>query len=1066
MGKEMNISLIAHGELFGFPAEFGIARIGGETVIAGSLHTEGRQLCEFIQNKEVNVTDLVGSISVFPKAEAFSIDFASKAGSYTIILTFTGVACGIILTDSSKQLLLILKTERLRTGNKFERFVAEITGWLRINTLLLVVQNRGGGNSLGLLRQLSDEFATASIPPGYETYQLMATGIFDLEKTGFGQCVKKLSGLHQLKFAIGGNLADQTFGARLMGDPIETDIFIMDGLMFGIQKSATDFLCQASGTFIFKLGNYRLGFTLCGTVSNTSFTLSASSLPGVCLPLNSRLSFSDLGLSIGVTPTGLSLGMIGRLNTNNLSVFGGFVINPTPLPEVILLTAALTSATGRISLKDFIVEIADIHWELVNCLDVVAIGDFDLTDTSLPNGITGYPDNMNDENYEKDKSSIESRVVDEFNRKMDSALRINGQGQLSPLGNNSGQFILTDKGTMRHYRIDRNGRISLNCQIYVCTQSVTLGEYNMPVGFFACGTLEIFGKKARFLFLINKGKSLVTLIQIQKIDLAGIFVISKSSKLLPMEAINGGLAGQLVKPNDDGAILYLSIQKDKGEVVFYLNAYISILYIFKFEALIIIKDRWVTIDIEYVFCGFKVLFKLKGGYLNFSTANFEANVVFDTSGFLDIVKKAQEKLKSAAQSVKSNIEATLKKINEAQASVNNLLSKINEYNNRIAQCKRDISKAKWYQFWIKIARCAEIAGLEIAKAGVYVAIGVANAALEVAKAAVKLGGAVAVGVLDSLAYIINAVTQILWIKSFELGITVNSTSKKINARLVLIVLGKEVQIGGELDINGLIDNIKSFVTGKISHQSDQAIEDIKGGKTSRAIEAGEGPDQTILAACSDLTGNKERYAELLALRESVNSLFIDSNNAYFDAYNEEEPGARESACHLTALHWEEERFEEQHSESFDDRFVDSLDTVIQTIRQEKSASRADLSDEMDRKMDELLDTVRMLNSNNKSRAQRASSRESLFARLERNTDAKRRSMRTRAANAEISAEEANERYVNTMSNLLDVYLGDKKGAVAEDLRRTLGIALYQFRNPDGTFSKHDNDDHSGDDEDL
>lgn len=71
----------------------------------------------------------------------------------------------------------------------------------------------------------------------------------------------------------------------------------------------------------------------------------------------------------------------------------------------------------------------------------------------------------------------------------------------------------------------------------------------------------------------------------------------------------------------------------------------------------------------------------------------------------------------------------------------------------------------------KIARGLEIAGLEVAKAGVYVAIGVAHGALEVAKAALKLGDTVVSTVLKSIAYVISAATQILWIKSFELGIT-------------------------------------------------------------------------------------------------------------------------------------------------------------------------------------------------------------------------------------------------------------------------------------------------------
>lgn len=48
--------------------------------------------------------------------------------------------------------------------------------------------------------------------------------------------------------------------------------------------------------------------------------------------------------------------------------------------------------------------------------------------------------------------------------------------------------------------------------------------------------------------------------------------MDKSEKALPAESIDGGAAGQFVKADNkeskEGAILYLHIQKDKGEVTF------------------------------------------------------------------------------------------------------------------------------------------------------------------------------------------------------------------------------------------------------------------------------------------------------------------------------------------------------------------------------------------------------------------------------------------------------------------------------------------------------------------
>ncbi len=1065
MSKKTNISLVANGEVFGFPAEFGIARINDETTIAGSLDTKGKNPDDFIQNKELGITELSGQLTILPKSGTdFSVSFVKKPKQTAFMLTSSGIACGILLTEEAKQMLLTLNTSCLNNGNKFEQFVYDVAEWAKISELALIVRNKGGKN-YSFPQQLSKEFDSIIIPESYKTYQLIATGIFNLGKTDFGKCINTLTKQNHLFFSVGGSFTEKSFGAQLISEKIETGTFILENFMFGLQKSSSGFYCIAAGTFIFKLENNHIGFTLSGAVSPKSFMLSAASLPSVRIPLNSRLSFSDLALSIGVNSGKVLFGMTGRLNTNNLSIFAGFAVNP---PRITLFTAALTSNTGCISLKDIVVEIADIQWEVINCLDEIAIGDFDIQEACLPNGgIKNFPTDNNAENYNEIKKSIEANVINDFNVKMGNTLKIEGDAQLTPLGTN--QYVLTDKGTMRHYRIDSNGKISLNCQIYVCFQQTKLGNYDMPAGFFICGTLEIFGTKTRFLFSVNKGKSLVALVQMDRINiLNGLFVLEKSKKILPVEPVNGGVAGQLIKPDNKGATLYLNIQKDKGELTFYVSAHLSILKkLFEFDTLVLIKNRSVYVNIETQLAGFKTTFNLEAGYKDFCKSDFKAGVIFDTSGFREILEQAQKELKSAAESVERGVKEATRKVDEAQQSVLNLQRKIDGYNSRISQCKNDISRARWYQIGKKIARGVEIAGLEIAKAGVYVAIGVAYGALEIAKAALKLGGAIVSTVLKSLAYIINAATQILWIKSFGLNIKVTPKELKIGAELILTIFGNDVTLEGELNLTGLVNNINTFVSDGVKAKSNKLIEDIRNGEVTRGIEAAKNNeiDMAFINEYCDLNKNKERYEELLLLRDAADDLFIDSNNAYFDAFNEEHPDERETACHLTELRWEEEIFHEQHSDAFDREFVESLDNVIQVIKQEKAINRAGISDEMENKMDNLLHTVESINAEKENRTKRAKERESLFSRVERNMDMKRNTVRAKAAGAEIDAEEANKMYADDLSRLIEQHLSDKKGETAEELKRSLAITLYQFRNPDNTFRKQDNDYSNDDDND-
>lgn len=1060
MKQHINSILLAEGELFGFPATFGIGRMQGELTVMGFLSTRGRQPSDLMNCEDVGVSSLTSHLTVIPASSSdFSVEFVRQPRYSALSLTFPGLNCGITLSGDSRQLLLFLSTDRLKSGNTFERAVAEVAGWLGISRLALIARQNGAGQDLHLLQQFFPDFKGIELSPACTAYQLLALGEFNLSLNRFGQCIRQLTGLQTVQFMVGGSLSDQSFGAQLSSGRIETEGFIFDGLNFQIQKSATGFFCAVSGTFIFKLDGRPLSFTMSGSVSNTSFVLSASS--DARIPLNTRLSFSDLGLSIGVTPSGLTLGMIGRINTPRLSLFGGFAFGPYP-PKITLLTAALTSDTGRISLRDLIVEVVDIQWDALECLDVIAVGDFDLTETRLAGGVKPIPSDVSLADYDTARQNQVRDVVADFNHQIDSALHITGEAQLTPLGNDTGQYILTDKDTMRHYRIDCNGKITLNCQLYICAEPLMLGNSQLPAGFFICGTLELFGKKIRFLFLADEGKSLVSLVQMDRVALGSFFILEKSQKPLPMEPINGGLAGQLVQSSGNGPVMYLNVQREKAELTFYLSAHISILSVFRLDTLVLIRDRMVFVNIEYIYWGFKTVLNLQGGVKDFASAGFKLSIVFDTSGFLEIIQKAQDHLKSAAQSVKSSIEDATRKLDEAQREVVSLQRQIDDFNRRIEECRQIIRRTKWYKFWIKVARAAEIAGLEIAKAGVKVAIGVAYGTLELAKKALKLGSDVVGGVLNSLAYVIGAVTRLLWIKSFELGAEVTASTRKIWGKLVLTVLGKEVRVEKELNLDNLLENIKSFISQSATSESDKGLKDIQQGK--RAIESEAHLDSSLWAACADMRQTREDYAILQQLRDRMDEFFLDASNAYFEAYNEEEPYARENACRLTSVRWEEEVFRQQHVDAFDADFDASLSDLVQTLRQEKQASRADISDAMEQQMDILLDVVHSLRLENESRALRTP-RASLFERLEQNIETCHRARRSRAAESHISAADANAHYADTMTKLIEERLGDQEGETAEEIRRTLAIGLYEFRNP-ATYHKQENNNTTDEEEDL
>lgn len=1056
MSEKMNACIIANGKVMSFPAIFGITRIKEETMLVGSLNTQEKSINEFISNEETGLNELADKLSILPKNDTdFSVCFIAGGENSAFILKTSGITCGITLSKDTKQLLVAANTEGLKNGNSFEQAVGRIVEHLFISDLALIVRNNGGNaKSLSLLKSISKDFENIKILDKFSNTQLLATGVFDLGNNDFGKNVNKLTGLNKLYLGIGGSFTDREFIALLKSEEIETDNFIMDGLEFGIKISGTEFLFYAQSKFQFKLENMLLDFTFNGAVSNTSFTLSASSDSRI--PLNSRLSFSDLGLTIGIAGSGLSFGMMGRLNTNNLTMFGAFIINPAPPPpKITLLSAAMTSTTGRITLKDLIYEIADIQWDAADCLDVIALGDFDLgsANVGLKEDELRYPQLKADEvlsEYEKRKSSFEKRVIDGFNGNMNELLRIKADYNLEPLGNNSGQYILTDKNTMRHFRIDNKGAISLNCQIYLCYVPMQLGGYNMPVGMFICGTLEIFGIRARFLFSVEKGLSLVALFQMQKVVIRNILTLSKSKKIMPFTPIDGGIAGQLLDKSNDGIDFYLCIQKEKGELIFYLNAYISLLGIFTFESLVYIKERYVYIDVTTNYEGFQLVIKLEGSLSNFTTSGYKAYISFDTQLFLDDLKKLQNQLKDVAKSVKNKLENAKGKIDEAQKEVCKLQSKINDFNGKINQCKDERSRCKWYQIAKKIAKDAEIIAYEISVAAVKVAIGVAYEALEIAKKALDLGGKAVEEIFDSVNYIINTAVQLLWIKSLELEVIANPQEQKISGKLVLTILGQDYEFSKEINVGKLVEDVKSFVTCSTQKQAEGVKQQIEDGHIVKGILVSK-IDDLLLEECRDIRKCRETYNEMDVLRDRMENLFLDVNDVYMDVYENEEPNARETSCILEQNRWEEEIFRQQHCESFDEEFVRSLTTVTDKIKSEVSANNAELSVSSLQDMDYLLETVKELNDENNSYNHRLQKRPTLYERLERNIDQHYTVNSFRGTINGQSAKEANERYAKDIYDKFNEHLGDQNGEAAIRLKESLNQALREFKEMNDTL---------------
>ncbi len=1038
MSKPTNFAFSATGKIFGFDSKITILSANGKKLIHGSLDTHGKKMKELLENKELEATELVEQFTFVDKLKGhFYAEVLISSGLTSFVIKYAhqvsgkeqALFCNMVSLDTVKQLALSMDVAVFSDGNTFEQFIYDTMTFFSIQKVAVIVRNKASTSINQYLKsESSDYFPGVILSDSYAKYSLIANSLFDLKnsESAFGKGLYSLTGLDHIDLIIGTTLNASSFEAMLISKNIQKQDYLINELFFGIRRE-NGFLLEAGGKLSFPLKKEVLEFVIAGSLSLSSFTLSASSTYKI--PINSKISLGDLGLMVGVGSTGVTFGMTGRVTTNTLTIFGGFIVSQA---NIGLITAALTSTKGRMSLKDIIVDIAEVEFPGIELLDVVALADFDMNGVKIPD-------------WQNKSDKIE--IFKEFNSTMPNELAIPDVEnlQISALGT-SQQSVLTDTSTMRHYRIDSVGMISLNCQLFICSQPTKIGAYHMQVGFFMCGTIEIFNVRARGLFLIEPGNSIVTLIEVSKIDLKGIFELTRSKKELPMQPLEGGLAGALVKPDSQGPVLYLNINRATQKIEFYLSAYVNILNIFQLDALILLKDRRVYIHLELQYVGFKILFNLEGAYDHFSDSGFKARLAFDTNGFSQILEEAQQAVKDAARSVQSSIENATKKLNEAQQQILNLNNTINEYDHHIRAFISKRADASWWRVDDKIYYSAQIVYYETLKVGVNVAIGVAYGVLEVAKAALKLGGHVVSGALEAVANILNAITKLLWIKSFELGMEFNSNVKKINAKLELTVFGNDIVFNGSIDVDKAIHNIASlitdFVKDTLSAKTKELTSNIHNGifrnLTSEEDYEGLGPK------FRNIEQTKQDYYELLEFQLKMEDFFSESTKIYLNEYGKEPQNWQENICEIEEVKLRNEVIQAQCVEAFDNEFITSLDEVILLVQDNQV--RSAVSDEINQQMNNLSALVKAINRQ-KMTSKAFRERQSLFSRVENTMENSNEVKRSLKFSEEFSMEQANKNYADGLSHLLKNSFSETTTQFGEAFKTSAAAAIYQFRNP-------------------
>lgn len=965
----MKVGITAGAEIFDIPAELTIVREDSKNVIVGKLDITKTGIGKISANFHDHVSSVLpgstlGSIQkIFPADSVVLFEYTSNEA-----ITFLFQTKGVLLAARSGKnwyFALVMNPEKLSKENLFEGFIRTVAEFACISELMFMVKSANAGElKLGSIEKISkDMIPTFHIPDAFQQYQLLAYGDFDLRKSSFGQGLRALTGLTGMTMYAFGNPNNSNFAAGFYTKPqdkIDTSLLSISNFHLLFEKSDSGCKLTAGGKLTLKFEK-PISFNLSGYVSNAAFALSAASTKDTSIAITDKLRVSDLLLTIGYDKS-LQMGMCGRLTTNKLSIFVGFhlVLSAVPYPD--MFTFAISSTTGRLSLYNLMTEIVGIDSKVLSFLDCVAVHDFDLQNVRLKNPITNVTS-------EDDVRQMFNASLKEFEMKP-------GDAQLTSM--DSGNYILTDRGRMRHYRVNPQGIVSLNTQVFVSTANFKLGDYEIKAGLFICGVLEIFKIKVRFLFEVVKGVSLIALVQVSPIELGPIFKLTKSDKPAPIKPINGGLAGQLINNDYKGASLYLNITRNN--VNFYLNAKLEILSVFKFDALVIVSEGNVLIDVQQSMFGFTLFLKVATTYQKFENASFSLAIGFDTSAFLEAVKAATEFLRATAKQIRVSIDSAKAKLSEAQNKVLSLQRQIDSLNADIRYYSGRIRNASSGEGFLIPAWVAIIAAKSVAIAGVYVAIGIAYTALEVAKGILTAASAISSGVLNAVATILDTVTQLLWIKSFSLTANASTKSASIGASLKIILLGKEYDLQGGLEFSGDVSStILSFVKNSLLGKAKNVLDSDK-----MTIPYSIHDSMDKMEGAPDLASAQEIYKNGVELLNDYQEFTIEYAKAYVDVYGESCDALLSGVADFSEAIDTQQNIQEQMQMPYDQEFLEAL-----AIIRNEFQGRDTVSNSIPSALDALEDfALNCMNEKGRRNAKKASLYETYINEMDKERSAK------------------------------------------------------------------------------
>lgn len=803
------------GSVLSMPARLSIGKKGENCAVTGIVQANELNLEKVLRRIDGEAADSAGEyLEAFAGALPGQIYFQYEDGQCMLWFGGAGRQLGIAWQGKNLAVLYAVTQSDKAAPGSMEDYLARAARALGIRQMFLFLKKGEFGAFARLTQAVMGKERTLEPPLPLRAHNLLFSGSFCFdENTVIGKAMDALFGIRQTQLDMFFGASKGAFSGLVLLPVFRSGALTAEELYFGIGFKAHTVQLLLSGTFSFSFLAGVLFRVQC-ELSNQGFCIEAFAAMEKPKHLFHTFSIGDTCLAIGYRG-GFLFQMFCNLYMGEIKLFGALGLTVTgSVPVLDLVSCALTDITLPVFVRS-------ITGKQINGLEA-----FDFIQLlGLPMGVNGTFPIKADTPPEETARLFNERISDKsFALEADRLRTESFQGGV----------ILTDKKRMRHYYIHKDGRLQLQAQFYYAMKNMTLGDYTIARGIFACCTIRLF-RKVEFQALLSLSETdgvmayaCIRNLNLGFLKLEGSGMNTQGNSPLANLPSNS-LLRQFVSPDEKGAVFYL--RAGSAEVSFYIDAKLELLGLFRFAARILYAKGIVCIDTRFSLAGcIEVSLHIGANYASFTDANFSFALVVDCTGLEKKLRAVQEKINRAIDTLKNKVNSAKRRLTEAQNQVNELYGQIRRLDSNIQSCKNAIKNAKWYKkAFVAIAKGIEIAAYEVAKAAIYVAIGVAKAALEVAKQLVNIGGIVGEGVLRAVNGAISATLNLFFVRYIRLAAGVSAAQQAFEAEIEFVALGKTYHYKTQIGKTAIAGNPTKALSDNMNNRMNDDLNNIDKG---------------------------------------------------------------------------------------------------------------------------------------------------------------------------------------------------------------------------------------------